>query len=114
MGILLRDLIDGVVVPFSTEQLASNSILSVAASLSLFADILAIYALIKQGNIPHDTYYIISLTFADLGFALQAAIISVINGKSVLPIALIETYQYIGSNSGWAIGNIGKGFVRIH
>ena len=89
--------------------------MSIAANLSLFADILAIYALVKQGNIPHDTYYIISMTFADLGFAIQGAVITVINGKSLLPIALImSTIQFIGSHSGWAIGNIGKGFARIH
>jgi hypothetical protein len=92
MVLLLRDLQDSVIVPFSSEASIANSISMSFVVSSLLADMLAIYALVKQQDIPPDTLFILSLIFADLFFGGTALVLTVAN------------HIY----SGWALGRTGK------
>lgn len=77
-----KDLHDGIVFPiFTGEQTAELITGLVLGVLSSAADFLCLYALVKQRNIPQDSFFIISLTCADLAFAIVNTIDQLINSK---------------------------------
>ena len=82
MPYLLKDLTDGVVMPFSSSETAINIALSIFTIMSVLADLIAIYALLKQQSVPLDTRFIVSIITADFLFGLVCVIIQIINGRS--------------------------------
>ena len=78
---LLGDIQNRVLIPFTESEQVSAILFSIlifiSASLSLFTAI----SLIRQSDIPLDTYFIISLSIADFCFGLDSFLIYVINGK---------------------------------
>ena len=78
-AILLRDLQDGVIIPLTSEELSIAWVAIPIASISAIIDTVAIYALLKQRNIPLDTFFIISLACGDLIFALLVLVMEIIN-----------------------------------
>lgn len=80
MPYLLKDIHDGVLIPFTASEMASNTAVSVLTMLSLCFGTLAIYALLKQRDVPLDTRFILSLLFADLFFEILCVTVEMING----------------------------------
>lgn len=80
---LLRDLQDGVIIPHSAEEATMNSVYTVIVLVSLLADFIALYALLRQRDIPLDTCFIISLTVADLLFGATVFGMSISNSEFV-------------------------------
>ena len=80
MQYLLKDLQDGILIPFTHEEHSTNLFFIIVTLVSLVSDVVAIYALLKQKSIPFDSYYIISLTVTDLAFAITSAVFLLTNG----------------------------------
>lgn len=93
MPYLLKDLADGVVIPFSSSETAANIALSIFTLVSVLADSLAIYALLKQRSVPLDSRFIVSIITADFLFGLVCVIIQIINGK----LPLLDAIMYSSS-----------------
>ena len=53
----IKDLQDGISLPLTADQLFSNKISLLLSLIGMAADSLAIYALVKQGNIPQDRFW---------------------------------------------------------
>lgn len=75
-----RDIQDGVLIPFSMDERGTNIVSVVLTVISLGADSLAIYALVKQRYIPLDSRYIISIVCADLCYGIFMLVVYAING----------------------------------
>ena len=107
---------DGVIIPFTASELTTAIAALPFFSVSLFADIISIYSLLKQRNIPLDTRFIISMIAADLGYALTCLIIAIINGafcvviRNYVPLILL----HLVSHGGWAIGKTGKRYSELY
>ena len=67
---------------FSQTENIGMIIVSVISSCSLVADSVTLFALLSQSNIPHDTYFIISLTTADSLYTIVSLFFGILNGKS--------------------------------
>lgn len=68
-------------VKFSPEQFTVNRVSTAMTGLSVIADILVVYALMRQSDIALDTYFIVSLTFGDLAFGILVLGINIVNGE---------------------------------
>ena len=92
---LLRDLQDGVIIPHSAEEATMNSAYTVVVLVSLVADFIALYALLRQRDIPLDTCFIISLTVADLLFGGTVFAMGTSNSKSLRG----DSFNYLATNA---------------
>lgn len=83
MPYLLKDLHDGIIIPLSAREMTTNRVVTVLTFVSLCADIAAIYALVKQRNIPLDSRFLISMIAADFFFGFLCINVELINGIMV-------------------------------
>ena len=89
MSYLLNDIHDGILIPFSDTEMASVIALSFFTLASILADLIAIYAIVKQRDIPLDTRFILSLILADLLFSLLCAALETTNGElAAVPVRI--------------------------
>ena len=86
MPYLLKDIHDGVFIQFTASEMASNAAVTVFTMLSLCFGTLAIYALLKQRDVPLDTRFILSMLFADFFFGVLCVTVEVINGTFTLEL----------------------------
>jgi hypothetical protein len=113
MPLLLKDIQNGVIIPFSDSERSANLVVASFTTLSIGADLLAIYALLKQVYIPLDSRFILSMMLADLSFAIVIVVTFSINGKNTLfsfsqYLLILRYTPSLGFNNGWAIGHTGK------
>lgn len=87
MSYLVNDINDGVLIPFSETEMASIKALSFFTLVSILADLMAIYAILKQRDIPLDTRFILSLVSADFLFSLLCAALEITNGELAINLA---------------------------
>lgn len=94
---------------FSQTERIGIIIVSVISSLCLVADSITLFALLSQRNIPHDTFFIISLTTADSLYTIVSLFFSVLNGKSRFLRVLMVTghASHLAYSGGWAGGKSG-------
>ena len=81
MPYLLKDIEDGVLIAFSRSESVTNIIAAVFTIISVGADSLAIYALVKQRYIPADSRYLLSIVCADFCFGVIGIFTYTSNGN---------------------------------
>ena len=81
MPYLLKDLTDGVVIAFSFSEIAVNIALSIFTTMSVLADLIGLYALLKQRYIPLDSRFIVSIITADFLFGFLCVIVELTTGE---------------------------------
>ena len=95
MQYLLKDLQDGVLIPFTEEEKSTNLFFTIITLSSIIADIIALYALLKQKSIPLDSLYIVSLTVADLAFGVLCGVFLFTNGESCSWHSFSQSSDYV-------------------
>jgi hypothetical protein len=93
--VLLKDFpVDGSVIPFASPAQRTTALYVVLPeiAIAIIVDLIIIVALMKQRQIPMDTQFIISLSFADILFSSMFFI-------------LVAGEVYF---DGWWVGNAGK------
>ena len=80
MTILFKDIQDSIVISFTPNLVIANGLAIALTCLSLSAVLISLYALLNQPSIPHDSYFIISITLADLFMGIIMIVIESYNG----------------------------------
>ncbi len=81
MTIFLKDLANGEIVPYSSDQIVAAIKTVVVGILAIPASLTSLYSLLKQRNLDFDSYYLVSLTAADFLFSLHLLIYGSLEGK---------------------------------
>lgn len=81
MTVFLKDLANGEIVPYSSDQIGAAITTVIIGILAILASLISLYSLLKQRNLDIDSYYLVSLTAADFAFSLHLLIYASTEGK---------------------------------